>query len=685
MKKEDKLNFEARADKTVGGIYLLMSLVLTIAYGIEVMEGSRTPGFFITFELMCWGAFVAAQIIRRVAKNPIAHRWTLTIGYSLFYVMLMSETSNPMIFVYIIPFLCIMILYQDTKLLLGISGATLLGTTIFVINNIKRVGASAMADDIKILYAAAMLSGLSVFLTVRHVRKLNEYNLDVVNTNLSKVSTTVEKVKKVSSSVVDGVVAVKELSDENRAGAASIVSDMEEIARQSEVLGESADSSLEMTKMISSQVSQVSALVEETVTLAQQSTEHALCGNEELAHVMKETDEINILTAEVENVLSKFKAEFDRVKKETGTIDNISNKTNLLALNASIEAARAGEAGKGFAVVADEIRGLSEGVKQSSASIMDALGVLGETSGAMTDSVEQIIKLIADAVEKIKAAGERVSAISEDSAILGENITNINHAMEEVEASNIQLVENMNTVTGVMSDIITKIGGTSYNSEGMRVKNEETSAHVISIESAVNRLVEELGAGGFMGINDVKKGMHVSVKFSKGTEIKGIVTAVTEDCIEIESQNANVQERGGCALLVTVDNTTYSWESAEIVKTYGNLITVKVIGDPAVANRRKYPRIPLKNPCEISTRTEREIPGTMVNLSANGVAFTTKGKTIHIGELLHITINNFELKKELTAVTIRETKLSDGIIQYSCRMLDDDTDVEAYVAKRLNK
>ena len=68
----------------------------------------------------------------------------------------------------------------------------------------------------------------------------------------------------------------------------------------------------------------------------------------------------------------------------------------------------------------------------------------------------------------------------------------------------------------------------------------------------------------------------------------------------------------------------------------------------------------------------------MANISANGLAFITKDTDITMGDLLKVHINNFALPKELSAVPIRSAALSNGLIQYSCRMLDDDMDVAAY-------
>jgi len=693
----DEKKFAAQANKKTMGMWLAMLVVLSAAYAIEIVKGLKSPTYFLIMELVAWVPFIIGLIVVKVQgwHSELYHN-IVGVGYGLFYLYIMVTSPGTLAFTYILPLTSMLIIYKKRNFMIRCGVAAIIVVVFAVVRNfLNGMNTASDVSNFEIQIGMLLFCFIGYIVAINHMINHDNAMIGSIQGNLERVITTVDQVKKASDKVVDGVTVVRELSEENKESAQNVVDSMEDLTDKSRVLGEKIDSSMDMTQDIDQQVSNVAGLVEHMVEISKKSAEHAGSSYNELKSVVETTNTMAKLSSEAEVILSEFRKQFEKVKLETGTIENISSQTNLLALNASIEAARAGEAGKGFAVVADEIRNLSAGTQTSSTSIMDALKSLEETSDKMTESISIILRLISESLVKMQNVNESVGTIAEDSKQLGDEIQVVDTAMKRVEDSNKNMVDNMQQVQEIMIDMTGSVKDSEATTVTMMNKYEETARNVIKIEQVVGRLVEELGEGGFMGLKDVTSGMKLTlIEKETGKEYHTEIAEVNPDAVFVESTDkiatflSGYSKKDEFAVQIIVNNTVYCWDEVEILHKRGDAQYKLVLeGTPGVLNRRRHPRLSMDNTCQITlVGKNRTFSGHMINISAGGFAFSSKASEFAncVDQRVEIKVDDFDVLQDraLSGVIIRSTD-NKGDYIVGGRMYEDDLEIMEYVAARV--
>lgn len=691
--------FKKSANRKTMLIWMIVCIILTAAYAIEIVKGLRTIQYFMVFAIFCWLPFVVGAVVLKIkGLGTGLYKHVVAIGYGIFFLFIMMNTNSTITFVYMLPISGMLILYKDRNFIIRCGVCNNLILYLYIIKSVMS-GMNAPTDITcyEIQAASTVLCYTTYILAISHLNQSDGALIGSVEGNLQRVITTVDQVKGASDAIADGVNVVRDLADENKDGANLVARNMEELTEKNNVLYEKTMSSMDMTSDINTQVQNVADLVEKMVLLINGSIVHSDASSKELSDVVESTNTMAKLSAEVEKVLAEFKEEFGMLKQETGTIEGITSQTNLLALNASIEAARAGEAGKGFAVVADEMRNLSMGTQNSSARIMAALEHLEETADKMTLSITETLQLINSTMDKVEQINQSVTNIASDSTQLGDNIQIIDSAMKEVETANWNMVDNMKQICDVMQVTTQCIENADVTTKSMLGKYEETSYNVENIGKIVNDLVTKLGDGGFMGMKDVEPGMKLAISIKDSdhmeTEYRGEVLEKKEDGILTaltlnDGDTLNLKDKSrSYSLRIAVGNVLYNWKDVKISPVKGsssNCFLVTVIGNPSVINRRKYPRMSVSNSCTVAVKgTNRTYAGRMVNISAGGFACNIESGNIEEikDKCVELSIPDFTLPegRMLEGTVIRITTNQDGTSTIGCRMLDDNIAIRDYV------
>jgi len=190
----------------------------------------------------------------------------------------------------------------------------------------------------------------------------------------------------------------------------SVAAAANDIAVKAQAQSEAASSTAASVEEVSVSISQVADHAAETRNIAQTASRLSEDGRDTMRKAAESMGKLAGSVQDSAHMIESLAKRSAEISTIVDVIRDISEQTNLLALNAAIEAARAGEQGRGFAVVADEVRKLAERTGSSTTQISALTAAIHEEVKA---AVSQLQQSTSQVDESVRLSGEVEQALAQ--------------------------------------------------------------------------------------------------------------------------------------------------------------------------------------------------------------------------------------------------------------------------------
>ncbi|TAL35499.1 MAG: hypothetical protein EPN93_10185 [Spirochaetes bacterium] len=432
---------------TVGSLVILASLLIN-------PTALRTTGPVVGGII---GFSVAAMLILRAGYYNFAANMIVcitTLALALGAVARVPEAPHTIYtssFYYLMVVIVMATLFCTRRWVVGLSAfIVILDIGIFFFTRDRLDPAALQASTsgvIHIAFSAVFITILSQLIAgifasaLRRLRgefRKSEEQVGIIERLFQSAKDTSNQLAVMAQEMTASSVTFSETSHTQAASVEEITSAIEEISSGMELMNQGSRDQARSLDLLISHMEELSRIIDDVGRIAGDTMEQTNSTSTEARAGEESVRKMN-------GSLGKIVESSRDIRNIIGIIDDISDRINLLSLNAAIEAARAGDAGRGFAVVADEISKLAD---QTATSI-------GEIDKLIRSSNEEINKGMNDIMEvtaKITGVIERVNAIADGMNRIFEYVRKQADVNLQVSSQSARVRNKSNEITGGISE-----------------------------------------------------------------------------------------------------------------------------------------------------------------------------------------------------------------------------------------
>jgi len=299
-----------------------------------------------------------------------------------------------------------------------------------------------------------------------------------ISSTFIRFSSSTEELSATSEMFSQNAQSQAAAAEEINATVEELSAGMENVAINAVGQSKSVDSLIHSMNELSKIIDQTSGSIKESMVLAQNMSTGAKQGEKYLVLMKDNMGKIYNSSTQVNDIIK--------------IINEISEKINLLSLNAAIEAARAGEAGRGFAVVADEISKLAEQTASQIKEIDNLIKANMNDIASGNKTVEETVSVIGNIINQINDSTKLISSLDSYNARQLDTNKEVNHEVEEVRTKTDEITLATDEQKLASSEIANSIGSVNIASQTIASGAEEMNANIDDLASMAATLKDTI-------------------------------------------------------------------------------------------------------------------------------------------------------------------------------------------------